>query len=146
MRNGAETILEKSNGMGPILAHLQSALAQARRASEAADAQQTALRQLKSLNSGEKQVLRGILDGQLNKEIAQRLNLSVRTIEQRRRQVFRKLNVQHPASLAQKVLQASHPVSFSVDEEIYSDPVAPRSAIRSPELRRLDHRLARIAE
>ena len=40
----------------------------------------------------EKEVLKGILEGQLNKEIAQHLNLSVRTIEQRRRQVFRKLS------------------------------------------------------
>jgi FixJ family two-component response regulator len=146
MQHGAETILEKSHGIGSVLVHLDSALKHARHAHEAVVAQQAALRQLKSLNSGEKEVLRGILEGQLNKEIAQRLNLSVRTIEQRRRQVFRKLNVQHPASLAQKVLQASHPISFTVNEEIYSDPVATRVAVPSPELRRLDHRLARIAE
>ncbi len=146
MQNGAETILQKSDGIGPVVAELEIALTNARTANEATNAQQTALSQLKSLNSGEKEVLRGILEGQLNKEIAQRLNLSVRTIEQRRRQVFRKLNVQHPASLAQKVIQASHPVSFSVNEEIYSDPVAPRSAVPSPELRRLDRHLARVGD
>lgn len=65
------------------------------------------IRKLRSLSVGERQVLQGILAGRLNKEIAKSLELSIRTIEQRRREVFRKMEVHHPASLARMVIEAA---------------------------------------
>lgn len=61
---------------------------------------------LRELSDGERGVMLGILSGKLNKEIAQEMSLSVRTIEQRRREVFRKVGVHHPASLGSEVTRA----------------------------------------
>jgi len=61
---------------------------------------------LRELSDGERGVMLGILSGKLNKEIAQEMSLSVRTIEQRRREVFRKVGVHHPASLGREVTRA----------------------------------------
>ena len=66
------------------------------------------LARLGRLNLGEHQVLQGIMAGKLNKEIAHELSLSTRTIEQRRREVFRKLDAHHPATLARKLIEAAH--------------------------------------
>jgi len=108
MNQGAITVIEKSAGHHTVLDHLDEAFELARRDFETAEQQRIAGAQLRSLSRGETEVLEGILNGKLNKEIAQQLNLSVRTIEQRRRQIFNKLDVQHPASLAQKVIHATH--------------------------------------
>ena len=108
MNQGALTVIEKSEGHHVVLHRLDEAFELARRNFETAEQQRIARDQLRSLSRGETEVLEGILNGKLNKEIAQQLNLSVRTIEQRRRQIFNKLDVQHPASLAQKVIHATH--------------------------------------
>jgi two-component system response regulator FixJ len=109
MQCGAVTVLEKQEGVMPVVVSLSAALQTARQRLAAQRIRREVLEDLQSLNEGEYQVLSGILEGQLNKEIAHHLNLSIRTIEQRRRQIFRKLKVQHPASLAQKVIQVVRP-------------------------------------
>lgn len=131
MKNGAVSVIEKREGTAALISILGEALEHARESFESAQLQRLAQSQLRSLNVGEQEVLHGILKGKLNKEIAQHLNLSVRTIEQRRRQVFRKLDVQHPASLATKVLQASHLVgSHSISDAF--DFVVPAVTPKTP--------------
>lgn len=114
---GAIDVIERSpdhhrllNGVADAIRHYQENLSLETRRFDT-------LTQLKTLNEGEHQVLDGILRGMMNKEIARSLNLSIRTIEQRRRQVFRKLGVQHPAELAQLVIDATHaPIDYTIKD------------------------------
>lgn len=53
-----------------------------------------------SLNSNELPVYGAVCAGRLNKQIASELNVSVRTVEQRRRRVFEKMGVESAVPLA----------------------------------------------
>ena len=105
MRLGAIGVVEKDDTKGSLLSYIEEGVEQSRSRFLTERNRYAAMEQLNQLTSGEQQVLRGIMLGKLNKEIAQELQLSIRTIEQRRREVFRKLNVQHPASLACKIME-----------------------------------------
>ena len=107
MRDGAVAVVEKGEGIGSLLDYVEEAVELSRAEYQQTTACAETIGQLRELSSGEQEVLRGIMAGKLNKEIAQELNLSIRTIEQRRREVFRKLHVQHPASLACKVMEVA---------------------------------------
>ncbi|MCA9242194.1 MAG: hypothetical protein KDA37_18410 [Planctomycetales bacterium] len=54
---------------------------------------------LATLKPGERPVLQGIISGRLNKQIASELDVSIRTIEQRRRRIYDRFNVTSPAEL-----------------------------------------------
>jgi FixJ family two-component response regulator len=104
MRNGAIAVVRWTDDVGILIDYVAEALETSRAEFlQVAHVEET-LSRLRRLNVGEHQVLQGIMAGKLNKEIAQELSLSIRTIEQRRREVFRKMDVQHPASLACKVV------------------------------------------
>lgn len=79
---------------------LDDAIVEARR--RMADSQLVAefRRRHASLNENELPVFRAVCAGRLNKQIAGELNVSVRTIEQRRRRVFEKMNVESAVPLA----------------------------------------------
>jgi len=55
----------------------------------------------KPLTKREKKLLRLIVDGQSNRQIAEAFNRSIRTIEDRRRVIMHKLNVNNVAGLVQ---------------------------------------------
>lgn len=107
MREGAIAVIEKKDGIGGLLDYIEEAVARSQTDYVRERNCARTMAQLQKLSSGEQEVLRGIMSGKLNKEIAQELSLSIRTIEQRRREVFRKLGVQHPASLARKVMEVA---------------------------------------
>lgn len=56
------------------------------------------------LTPGEQDVLTLILEGKLNKEIASQLNLSIRTVEDRRARLMKKMQVESVAQLVQLAL------------------------------------------
>lgn len=58
---------------------------------------------LGSLTEAENEVMEAVCDGKLNKQIARELNVSIRTVEQRRRRVFTKMNVPSAVPLACRV-------------------------------------------
>lgn len=51
------------------------------------------------LTEREKEVLKAISNGSANKEIAKKLNISVRTVETHRRNIMQKLNIKNIAGL-----------------------------------------------
>ncbi len=53
-----------------------------------------------SLSSREKQVIRGVVSGKTNKEIADQMNISVYTVLTHRRNIARKLNIHSAIALA----------------------------------------------
>jgi len=59
---------------------------------------------LSKLTPGEREVLNLILEGKMNKEIAAELNLSTRTIEDRRAKLMKKMDAQCLAELVQLVM------------------------------------------
>lgn len=62
-------------------------------------------RQIKTLSDNERTVLNAVCNGKLNKQIAREMNVSVRTIEQRRRRVFDKMQVLSAVPLARRMAE-----------------------------------------
>ncbi|MEZ6114964.1 MAG: response regulator [Pirellulaceae bacterium] len=108
IRLGALDVIERSSDHERLIQSVGDALNHYRSTWQMEQRRRSTLERLRSLSDGEQQVLDGILRGMLNKEIASTLQLSIRTVEQRRRQIFRKLDVQHPAALAQRVVEATN--------------------------------------
>lgn len=109
MRAGAIAVVDREDGLGALQGFVEEGVEVSRSRYLNEQSRYHAMEQFQQLTSGEQLVLRGIMNGKLNKEIAQELSLSIRTIEQRRREVFRKLGVQHPASLACKIMEIAGP-------------------------------------
>ena len=66
-------------------------------------------RRLEQLTPRERDVLRGIVDGRLNKQIADDLDISVRTVELHRGRVLEKLEATNAADLVRMVLPLEAP-------------------------------------
>ena len=100
LKQGAADYLEK-----PINSHrLQEALARA----QALTIKSAQLYNIKNLyaqlTDKEKQVANELLQGNLNKNIANHLDISVRTVEVHRSQVMKKMQSQHVSELIQKLV------------------------------------------
>ena len=100
LKQGAADYLEK-----PINSHrLQEALARA----QALTLKRAQLYNIKKLyaqlTDKEKQVANELLQGNLNKNIADHLDISVRTVEVHRSQVMKKMQAQHVSELIQKLV------------------------------------------
>ena len=100
LKQGAADYLEK-----PINSHrLQEALARAQ-ALTIKRAQLYSIKKLYAqLTDKEKQVANELLEGNLNKNIADHLDVSVRTVEVHRSQVMKKMQSQHVSELIQKLV------------------------------------------
>lgn len=100
LKQGAADYLEK-----PINSHrLQEALARAQ-ALTLKRAQLYGIKKLYAqLTDKEKQVAHELLQGNLNKNIADHLDISVRTVEVHRSQVMKKMQAQHVSELIQKLV------------------------------------------
>lgn len=109
MRAGAVTVLDKPASPQELWDALFLALSldrDRRRSSR----QSLELRQrLNELTAKEKRVLELILDGLPNKTIARRLDVSVRTVEARRAQIFRKTSTHSVAELVRLTMEADSP-------------------------------------
>jgi len=64
----------------------------------------TILRRMSRMSEGEREVLDSLVDGQTNREIAEQLGLSIRTIEVRRSKLMRKMRARSLAELIRMVL------------------------------------------
>jgi two-component system response regulator FixJ len=105
MRQGAVTVLDKPFQEDELAAALSMALAldagQRRRDEELASVRA----RFESLSEKERDVLRMIVAGRPNKAMANSLSASLRTIENRRREVFSKLGVRSVAELVTLTLR-----------------------------------------
>jgi FixJ family two-component response regulator len=118
MRHGAIAVVEPSDDLCQLMEFIREGLERSCQRFEEQQRCRDTLERLGSLNLGEHHVLQGIIAGKLNKEIARDLKLSIRTIEQRRRDLFRKLDVQHAALLVRKVIEAGQtPLPYSNRDE-----------------------------
>jgi FixJ family two-component response regulator len=105
MRNGAVTVLDKPFDEEELWRAIRDALAQdaeqRRRRSELSDLRE----RFANLSDKERQVLRMIVAGRPNKAIANAMQASLRTVENRRREVFSKLGVRSVAELVTLALK-----------------------------------------
>jgi len=105
MRRGAFDFLEKPFGDGRLVAAIQSALArddeQMSRDREIANVRS----RLDGLTPRERQVLDSVIGGSLNKTIADKLGISIKTVELHRSRVMEKMHAQSLAQLIQMTVK-----------------------------------------
>lgn len=103
MKLGAVDFIEKPFGEELLLASLDRAFALLKDRSEQAERERGAGDKIGHLTTREHQVLRGLVGGLHNKDIAERLGISMRTVEMHRASMMNRLQV---ASLAEALTLA----------------------------------------
>jgi two-component system response regulator DctR len=96
LKRGAFDFFEKPFNDNKLMDRVQEALS----ASEQAAANAVVHTRLAALSSREREVLDLILDGKMNKVIADKLGISMRTVEVHRAHIFDKMNVKTAVELA----------------------------------------------
>jgi two-component system response regulator DctR len=96
LKRGAFDFFEKPFNDNKLMDRVHEALAASLQASKAAAVQA----RLAGLSSREREVLDLILDGKMNKVIADQLGISMRTVEVHRAHIFDKMNVKTAVELA----------------------------------------------
>lgn len=104
LKRGAEDFIEKPFGDREVLALIESALARERDEREQRVLKADVSRRLADLTQREYEVLQQILAGKLNKQIADVLGISIKTVEVHRARVMEKMGVRSLAELVQHVL------------------------------------------
>ena len=106
MQQGVVTLLEKPAGGIELSDVIRLALEQDEKRRAANEAQRDLRRRIQSLTEKERLVMDLIVAGLPNKTVARRLDVSLRTVESRRKAVFDKLGARSLALLVQLVMQA----------------------------------------
>ncbi len=105
IRNGAVTMLDKPYSEDDLWSAIREGLTIDDQLRNKKQDRAEITARIESLNEKEKQVLELIVAGQPNKAMANKLDVSLRTIENRRRTVFSKLGTQTVAELVALVLE-----------------------------------------
>jgi two-component system, LuxR family, response regulator FixJ len=106
MRKGATHFLEKPFDDESLVSALHDATDKPAAPPASVPVDDEARTQLASLTARERQVLDLVLEGQLNKTIADRLGISIKTVELHRSRVMAKMHARSIAQLVQRVLSA----------------------------------------
>ncbi|WP_269532246.1 response regulator transcription factor [Chitinimonas sp. BJYL2] len=101
IKQGAFDFLEKPCAEQQLLDKLDDALEVVRGRSQSRQGQQAVDKRLATLTQREREVMDRVLAGKLNKQIADDLNITIRTIEVHRAKVFAKMGVRSAVDLAQ---------------------------------------------
>lgn len=104
MRAGAVSVLEKPCREQELWDTIRSALEQDSKNREREATRQSVEKRMASLSPEEREVMQKIVSGIPNKTIATEMNLSLRTVEARRHNVFRKMHVESLAELVRLVV------------------------------------------
>lgn len=96
LKNGAFDFFEKPFNDNKLMDRVEQALAASRQAGARAEVRE----RLAALSQREREVLDLILDGKMNKVIADQLGISMRTVEVHRAHIFSKMNVKTAVELA----------------------------------------------
>jgi FixJ family two-component response regulator len=106
MKGGAVEFLVKPVDARTLLGAVQSALAKDRERRDARAGRERVARRLATLTPREMQVLRGVVSGKLNKQIAADLGTAEKTVKIQRARVMGKMEVRSVAELVQAVALA----------------------------------------
>jgi len=105
VKRGAFDFVEKPFSDNALVDRIEQALAASRVVLEARRARDSVERALAELTEREREVMRLVIEGRPNKLIAERLSISVRTVEVHRARVFDKMNVGSAVELANLLRQ-----------------------------------------
>lgn len=105
MQNGAVTMLDKPYDDDDLWDAIREGLRRDADQRAVAAVKNEVQNQLESLTPSERQVLDLVVAGLPNKVIASRLDVSVRTVENRRREIFAKMQADSVADLVRLVVQ-----------------------------------------
>ncbi len=105
VRAGAITVLEKPFSRQDLWDSLRTGLTLDQQIRRIDDQHQRVRRRLSQLTAKERQVLDLIMEGKANKQIATHLAVSVRTVEARRHQIFKKVGAESVAELVQMIVR-----------------------------------------
>jgi len=108
MRAGAVTVLDKPYREQDLLDSIQTAWRLSCEYRDQRVRRRVIRRRIAALSSSERQVLDLVVDGTSNKSIAGQLDLSVRTVENRRRGIFQKMNADSVAELVRMILMVKN--------------------------------------
>jgi len=104
VKKGAVDFLEKPFNDEELLARVESAVTLERAALHVRAQRQLAVTRIAALSQREREVMERIVDGKLNKVIADELRISVKTVEAHRARIMEKLGVDSVAGLVQLAL------------------------------------------
>lgn len=108
MKKGAVDFIEKPFKESELKILVEKMLTRARVDYAKADTQKNTQNLLSKLTGREKQVLERIVAGRLNKQVADDLNISIKTVEAHRANIMEKLNVNTVADLLRLALSESN--------------------------------------
>ena len=100
VRRGAFDFVEKPFSDNALVDRVEQALESSEQAILRLRNQQTVQRRLADLTDRERDVMRHVTEGRANKQIADELNISVRTVEVHRARLFEKMEVKSAVELA----------------------------------------------
>lgn len=106
LKAGALDLIEKPYAAGAILAAVTGALRQVEARSERASRRGENAQRIAALSAREREVLKGLLDGLSNKEIARDLEISPRTVEAYRANLMMKMGAESLSELVRMSLDA----------------------------------------
>lgn len=107
MRAGAVMVLDKPICENKLLEAIRQAWRLSCECRESRIRRRLIRQRIAALSPSERQVLELVVEGRSNKSIAGRLDLSVRTVENRRRGIFQKMNADSLAELVRMALIVS---------------------------------------
>lgn len=105
MKAGAFNVLTPDAGSTTLMLSIHEAMIAAAEAAAQLKREEDLLKVIRDLNSGETAVLRMVLAGQINKEIADKLGVSGRTIELRRQKILQATGATNAVRLAYLISQ-----------------------------------------
>jgi two-component system response regulator DctR len=100
VKDGVMDFLEKPCDYSLLVSRVEVCLARDEEARTAWNARQSLDERLESLTPREREVLRELLTGRLNKQIADELEISIKTVEVHRARIYTKLKVRSAGGLA----------------------------------------------
>jgi FixJ family two-component response regulator len=106
IQQGAITLLDKPYQEDDLWNAIRKALAHDARQRVEAEHRDAIRRRIEQLTPSERQVLAYVVAGKPNKVIASRLDVSVRTVENRRSEIYTKLQVHSVVDLVKMVIEA----------------------------------------
>ncbi len=106
MQAGAVDFIEKPVEAATLLASLRRALRRAATPDERERTRSAAAMRIAGLTRREREIMNLVVDGQANKQIAERLSISQRTVEAHRAAVMKKLGVSSLSDLVRLALRA----------------------------------------
>ena len=117
IKNGAVTMLDKPYNDDELWDAVRRGLTVDRQRRERRLRQREILQRIESLSESETKVMELVIAGVPNKVIANRLAVSVRTVENRRHEIFRKMQAESVAELVRLVMEGQEEPLVSGDTE-----------------------------